>query len=326
MPLVARITALFRHTKKVIHGIHFDEYVAVLQHRHLLTGEIVVTNVTCEIPPFEKEKSTLSYRVGDYATAVYLCSNPEKSLKLYGFLGLRPDLGVITLKKSGKWDDLKLIGIISAVFLFFFAVAWDGYAFRRYSPIEFSPEFLIPITLGAMTLGVGLLIYFTLANRQTRNQLNENNPVAQIIGSVIKIPSQSRRRLYGLRLVKNAFLVFVGLAVGGGIMLGWAFTLNAICDSSQPTQRPIHICQMFMETHEFVFREYKIEYQFADEPAGEKHELLSTPWHMDSFGPTVTGFAHVRKGFFGWPWVETLIPKFPNPFPMPPAQLPNAGN
>src|SRR5262249_24198684 len=42
-----------------------------------------------------KDRLTTSFRVGDYATAVYLPHDPAKTLRLYGFLDLRPDLGLV---------------------------------------------------------------------------------------------------------------------------------------------------------------------------------------------------------------------------------------
>ena len=56
---------------------------------------------------------------------------------------------------------------------------------------------------------------------------------------------------------------------------------------------------MWVVTHHFVFWEYEIEYEFADDPTRETRKLLSTPWQVAMFGDVRTGFAHVRQGFFG---------------------------
>ena len=66
---------------------------------------------------------------------------------------------------------------------------------------------------------------------------------------------------------------------------------------------------MWTITHDFVFREYTIEYYFDDDAAKERHNLLTTPGHIASFGLRRTGLAQVHKGLFGWPWVETIVPK-----------------
>jgi len=49
-----------------------------------------------------KDKYRTSYRVGDYVTAVYLKSKPDKSLCLYGFLELRPDLGLLATRAAQR--------------------------------------------------------------------------------------------------------------------------------------------------------------------------------------------------------------------------------
>jgi hypothetical protein len=87
----------------------------------------------------------------------------------------------------------------------------------------------------------------------------------------------------------------------------WAWTLNAWLDTSKSRPRPVAIERMTHTTYNFLFRYYEIEYRLRDEPNPEKREYLSTPQEMSRFFEK-KGWAEVREGFFGWPWVEQIRP------------------
>lgn len=326
-PLVVRIAALFPRTKLVAEGVSSTEYVAVLQHYHPRTGEVVFSTTSCLVPDSAKDNVTVSYRVGDYVTAVYLKTNFEKSLRLYGFLNLRPNLGIIPATKAKECSVLQLVSGIVCIGGLFFLLGWDCYAFSKYEPVEISiREHWLPFAIGAATLGLGLIAFIAYAVRKDRAKPESGNQQAVAEGGGIETPSSRKFVLLGHGLITGVVFLFGAILLGGGTMLGWAFTLNAWCDSSPAELRPIHVREMWMKTHNFVFRNYTIEYEFAGDPAQKKRELLTTPWHMVAFGGARTGAAHVRKGFLGWPWVETLTPDAPKAFPAPRHQPPKDDN
>jgi hypothetical protein len=318
VPLVARIVAVLFRVKAMFHGepVGF-EYIVTFQHRDPVTGEVVLSYATHEVTAMAKDRVTLSYQVGDYVTAVYLRGNPAKSLRLYGSLDLRPDLGVIPRgapnqpSQANQTSVIRLIGTIGAGGGCFLMVVWAVFAFGKFTPLEFSFYNLgVPLLIGAVLVG-GWLRYRARCARKARDTVEESNQAEAAEGGAIKPPSQTKVGLFGRGRIKNAFFTFGFAMLGGAVVVSLAFTLNAVFDSSPVVFRPIRIREMWMVTHDFVYREYEIEYQLADDPGRETHRWLTTPSHMELWGGFRGGFAHVRRGFLGWPWVETLTPSKP---------------
>ena len=55
---------------------------------------------------------------------------------------------------------------------------------------------------------------------------------------------------------------------------------------------------MWETTHHGMVRTYSITYVFADDPAWENHEILSTPKEMAAFGQTITGVGSYPQRIF----------------------------
>jgi hypothetical protein len=312
-PLVARIVALFLRLKLMVNGAPtVYEYVAVLQHRDPQSGEVILSTATHDVNASAKDKLTLSYRVGDYVTAVSLRSNPEKTFRLYGFLDLRPNLGIVPRDQAKSWTVWSLIGGILALFGFFFVLGWNVYAFGKFKPLELTKGHLLPVILGAILLGGPFLGFLSWSMRKTRGKTQQNNQEAAKQGGAVEIPWQPKRGFFGQGIFLGIVLFLGGLLLGGGTMLCWALSVNALYDSSRVKKQPIHIRNAWIKTHSFLFREYTIEYELMGDPAHEKHSILTTPDHIESFGQVPLGFAHLRQGYFGWPWVETITPAIPN--------------
>ncbi|MGL5095977.1 MAG: hypothetical protein ACRDD1_10330, partial [Planctomycetia bacterium] len=102
------------------------------------------------------------------------------------------------------------------------------------------------------------------------------------------------------------FGVIFGLVVG--------FWLNCALDRSPPTCKPVAILALEERDFVLILRVFFAEFRFLDDPVGTKHEVTMTParmaplFHLD---PTDRPVAVVREGFFGWPWVETILPAEP---------------
>ena len=97
--------------------------------------------ITCEdqsdvIKEEDRVKVTTSFRIGDEVTALHFKSNPRKTVRLYGFLGLKPDLGLVDRDDyvpSPLWMDV--LGT-AAIWLFIALTVWNVYALRRFDPIN----------------------------------------------------------------------------------------------------------------------------------------------------------------------------------------------
>ena len=262
---------------------------------------------------------TTSYRVGDYATAVSLPHDPAKTIKLYGFLDLRPGLGLVRRDASPEASPVKTLLVVAAIVGFFAALLWNLLAFGRFEPVRITAASVAPVVaVGAIGLGVPVLWSLAAGQARNRRKRDERNAEALARGEAVEPEVGRKRGPFGDHgLLVTGILAFGALMLGGVTFYGWALTANALLDGSPATTRPVVIDEMVQVTHKALFREYKIKYHFVDDPA-TKHEFLSTPAHMDTFdGPLA--LAEVHAGRFGWPWVKEIRP---TPHRQAPAELP----
>jgi hypothetical protein len=310
VPIVARIQAL-RLVPSLMHEGQATRYRfdALIEYPDPETGELATAEVqSTDFMADSRHGLTTSFRVGDYVTAVYLPHDPAKTLRLYGFLDLRPNLGLVRRDGAPPSSPAKtLLGVV-AIASFFVVLFWNVYAFGRYQPVQ------VPFATGAVVGAVGavglggLLLWSLWANqRKLRRKRDERNAEAIARGEAIEPEIGRKRGPFGnFGLFVTAILLFGSLMLGGATFFCWAATANAWLDRSAPTRRPVVIDEMVEVTHKAIFREYKIKYHFADDPQA-KHEFLSNPSHMETFdGPLAV--AEVGAGAFGWPWVKDIRP------------------
>jgi len=174
VPIVARVRSLDLRPSALMNGQPSSyRYVATIEHPDPVTGEPEISEVMSnEIPAAAKDRTTTTYRVGDLATAVYLPSDPVRSLRLYDFLDLRPGLGLV--RRDGKPEagptGAALKATLSVVLAFGFlgALVWDLYALGRFSPIRMtSAQVVPPLAAGAAVLGGSM---FWLIAREARRK------------------------------------------------------------------------------------------------------------------------------------------------------------
>jgi hypothetical protein len=308
VPLVARIHQLILQPTATTHGQPtMYRFFAGIEYRDPDSGNPAVARVaSSEISAGAKERLTTSFRVGDYVTAVYLRPKMETTLQLYGFLDLRPDLGLVLREGATEFGIIKILVTILTVFALLGAMGWNVYALGCYGPADWVfAQLAPPFALGAILLGIplfGAIVYAGRQSRKRRALLAEKCPEP---GQVIEVgvPKKPGR----VMTVFGVLLVAVGMILMGGLTgLCWSFTLNAMLDDSPPQFRPVQVQNLLVVTHKLIFREYKIEYRFLAD-ADRKHNLLSTPDHMQQFD-TDLGLAEVHAGRLGWPWVKTIVP------------------
>ncbi len=308
-PLVARILALAVRPWAIIDGTPSGcEVAALVQYRDPQTGEVVLAETTSNgFDTAKKDALTTSFRVGDYVTAVYLPSDPAKTLKLYGFLDLRPELGLV-LRDGAKEPGVgQTLSVISIVFGFIGMLGFIGYGFARYAPIELSfAQGAVPFVLGGFLLGGGLISLIVHQGR--RGQEKERRRVeavaaAAAAGEPIELPA-GPPALHGVVGVFGGVLVFVfAFGFGGAAILSGSLIANALLDRSPPNMRPMTIDEMIMTTHEFIFRHYTIKFHIQNDP--KQRDMISTPLEMVQFR-NKSGFAEQHAGWLGWPWIKAL--------------------
>ena len=225
---------------------------------------------------------------------------------MYGFLELRPDIGLLRTQAAQPPGVVKTVFGVSALFAFFGVLFWNVYAFSKYQPLEITfVQSAPPMAVGGLVLGGGLIAWLAHRQARSRRELAARNEKAAAAGEAIELEPR-KRGLFGTHgLLMTVVIGFGAIMMGGVIVLCWCFTANALLDKSKPEFRPVEIVEFWSTTHSFLFREYQIEYRFPRERTTQK--LLSRPAHIDQFR-TTHGVAEVHAGLFGWPWVKELVP------------------
>ena len=309
LPLAVRVSELVKAPTAIVNGAPSQHaFVATVVFRDPETGAPAQANVKSnDFSSARKDAYDTPFRVGDEVTAVYLPHAPMKTLRLYAFLELSPDVNLRPRSKVGgedsPWKVALLLATIPALFVVLFA---NVYAYGRYEPVDFDYwRAAVPMALGGVLLGGGLLAGLYLGHRAEQERIRQRAPRAAAAGTAVE------RGTPFLGHGAHAWLLRAVLAVGApllgaGTAMCWAFMANAWLDASPARIVPATIVDATMTTHAFVFREYELEYRLDESP--EKRKMLTTPEHLAGFHDRRV-LAHVRGGRFGWPWVETVTPR-----------------
>lgn len=307
-PLVARVAELVKAPTVTVNGqASRYAFTAVVEFLDPATGAIA--RYPAKSSDFmDKNAYQTSFRVGDYVTAIYLPHKYPASLRVYGFLDLMPDLGLIRRQKGEEtatvWGVLWGVALVFGIFLGLF---WNVYAYGRYEPIAFDHRLAMwPMIAGAVVLGGGMFLGLWLHERRTQRQRRERNAQAEAAGEAIEVGEATAFQQRGLHGWFLKIILPVGcLLLGAATALCWCFTINACLDASAAEMRPALITEMTMTTHSFLFRHYDMEYTVP--PDAAKMKFLTTPEHMEQFaGPAA--IAEIHQGYLGWPWVKNLRP------------------
>ncbi|HET6898180.1 MAG TPA: hypothetical protein VFK70_07525, partial [Vicinamibacteria bacterium] len=305
LPLAARVLDIAKGPRTVINGQPSTHgLVATVSFRHPETGTVEVAQVKSnEFASSRKDAYDTPFKVGDDVTAVYLPNRLAKTLRLYAFLELSPDVNLrqsTTPVPSSPWRGALQIAAVPPILLVLFA---NVYAFGRYEPVQFDfRRALAPGLAGAVLLGGGVFAWLYLNHRNEQRRVRERAIVARAAGKAV----EAERPFLGTGFrggLLRAVVAAGSLLLGGVTAMCWCFMANAWLDRSPARAVPATIVGMTMITHALMFREYELEYRL--EGSAEKRKLLTTPQHLQSLGegPAV---AQVRDGGLGWPWVETV--------------------
>jgi hypothetical protein len=308
IPLAARIRELVLRPTTVVNGQPSTyAFSATIEYRDPQTGTLVTKQMNSRgFSRSAKDKYRTSYRVGEYVTALYLKSNPARTLRLYGFLELRADLGLLPIQPTQPPSLLKTALGVGALFALFGALFWNVYAFSKYEPLDLTfSQAAVPVGIGGLLLGGGMIAWLASHQGRSRTALAAKNEKAVAAGEAVELEVR-KRGLFGAHGLLRTLVIGFGMLVLGGLtVLCWCSTANALLDKSKPELRPVEIVEFWTTTHSFLFREYEIEYRFPGETQTRK--LLSIPSHMRQFHSR-HAVAEVHAGCFGWPWVKTLAP------------------
>ena len=306
LPLAVRVLEVVKAPTAIVNGQPTTHgFVAMVGYRHPETGEPTVVAIKSnDFSSSRKEAYDTPFKVGDDVTAVYLPGRLAKTLRLYAFLELSPDVN-LRLRPSARTptSPVKIAALVVAIPALFLALLANLYAFGRYQPIEFAfPQAVVPAVTGALLLGGGLFAALYFGHRAEQGRIRERALAALATGKAVEVGTPFMG--HGLRAwVLRVVVVAGSLLLGGLTAVCWCFMANAWLDRSPSRPVPATIVGMTMTTHTFLFREYELEYRL--EGSAEKKKLLTTPQHLSGLRDR-QAVAHVRDGRFGWPWVETV--------------------
>ena len=306
LPLAVRVLDLVKGPRTIINGQPSTHgFVAAVGFPDPQTREVKVLAVKSnEFSSARKDAYDTPFKVGDDVTAVYLPGRLEKTLRIYAFLELSPEVNLRTPSTApAPASPGRTIAVLLAIPLLLLGALANVYAFGRYEPVHF--EFrraAVPFLAGAVVIGGGVFAALYLRHRREQIRVRERAMVARATGKAVEVETPFLGHgLYGgvLRVVVAAG----SLLLGGVTAVCWCFMANAWLDPSPARAVPATIAGMTMTTHAFLFREYQLEYRL--EGSTEKHKFLTTPQHLLSLRDR-EAVAHLREGRLGWPWVETV--------------------
>jgi hypothetical protein len=315
-PLVARVLSLIKAPTLVVDGAPTAHAIlAKIEFRNPDSGQLHTAEVkSTDFGSSVRDEYTTSFKVSDYVTAVYMHGDLAKSLRLYSFLDLMPDVGLVRRNdRQTQWAYVWKIPVLILVVIAFFGILfWDIIAFGRYEPLNFGfSQGLIPFAAGAVVLGGGFIGGIWLVKQKEARRRDERNAAALAAGEPLEVDPGSAWRGSGIKAwAFRLLLAFGGALLGGGTSLCWCFTFNALLDRSPARIQPVQITEMLVTTHNFLFREYTMKFTLQGE--NESHSLLTSPDHLAAFQGNA-GIAEIHSGRLGWPWVKTIHPLKPAP-------------
>ncbi len=309
VPLAVRILQMVKTPTAVTNGAPSAyAFVATVGFRHPESGEAVAAQVKSDdFSAMRKDAYQVPFKVGDDVTAVYLPGRLEKTLRLYAFLQISPTVNLRPRSRSRSADSpLKSALLLLAIPALFLVLIANVYAFGRYHPVQFDYwRAAVPMIVGGLVLGGALYAGLYLGHRSEQEKLRVRARQALATGGAVEVGTPFLGR------GAHAWFLRVVLAVGAPFLgalttMCWCFMANAWLDRSEPRLVPATVVETTMTTHAFVIREYELEYRL--EGSLETNKLLTTPEHLAEIAGRDVA-ARVRRGRFGWPWVETVTPR-----------------
>lgn len=306
--IVGIVETLVKQPTLVVNGSETQfSFVAGMRVIHPETGEETGIAVASNgLASSEKDRYDTTLKIGDQATLVYFPGKFDKSVKVYGFLDLNPAAQYIT-KAEKRRSAFEIIGIGLAI-LAFCGLILAAFSIERYEPLKFP---LNPLSIGVIAAGAiaGLLGLYFGYRHETRAARTRDlrNAAALAEGRAIELGYEPTGFLGKSRSLVLALLLIVGApGLCGAITWSTEIFLNGLLDHSEPELVPVRLGDLYVETHSLIFRQYKVE--FWMEGQEKKRTLSTTPEQLFVLDGSSTGVAVVKDGFFGWPWVQAILP------------------
>ena len=223
-------------------------------------------------------KYAVTVSPGEYVTLIGMPERIGTTLKVYGLLGLDPKREYLTYcgKPLAGTSPLTALLIAFLVFCGLWMLVGFLYMLKYCIPSEWS------WSLGAPALliggGIGAIFGWMLGQSEQRSGKGTSPTVLAVIFGIL------------------------GLG-GGALCLG---LINAIFDKSQPTYHAISILNHWQRTHNFVIRDYEIEFSDFGKANSEKSHVSYED--LARLGNAKLGAKEIRQGALGLKWVAGIHP------------------
>lgn len=317
VPIVARIRSAYLAPRLGDHG-STTGYVYKVEYEFLNpeapleiqsdSSEPRVNTIDAEsdsISTGRKEIVHMTLNVGDFATAVYLPGQVEKTIRLYALLGLRADLGVVDNVELRRATLPWVWFAFTNLFLFALAIAWNVHVWYRYWPIDQPMDtYWFPLVLGGAVFGGLQLLRMFWGSLIARLR-----PPRTEVFDEMNLDHVNGPQSLGEKLTVNAVGLVLTVIFGAITMLCWFVTANAWFDESQPVERAVTIDRPQRDDTNVgpipLMRGAVLRGKFADQSTF----AVQYPPHRWDDWTSNKGVAEVRAGWLGWRWIGDVRPQ-----------------
>lgn len=253
------------------------QYVARVAYRHPVTDEFVVADIP-ELDhwaPGKEKQMSCTLKQGDYVTLVYHPGKEDKTLAVYGFLGLDPEREFI-LKNGQPLEGTSPFTALMITFLISFIVllVMAGFDVLMFS-CPTGGDWKLPVGLAVG----GFLLSGLLGAGLWKPTPDSSSPIASFIGIGI------------LGAFAAPLLLFI---------------LNTRLDFAPAIFKPFQIVEFWETTHNFVIRDYELEYR--DLESNETHKQHVRVSQLTPLYGAEYGVASIGSGRFGYTWIKGFHP------------------
>jgi hypothetical protein len=261
-----------------------------------------IVDFVAEVLPFQRWRKKMGYRIGDLATAVRVPNFHYRPLQLYGFLGVRPDIGLIDTGSTLTLRQAFLIVVLIVLGLAFLVVVF-GTA-THFTLVGDKTVVEASGLIGAVVIGIPACILIERIRRRKYRSYLAALERAQETGEFVENHRSSGWFKYSL------FLVLV-MFTGGALPASTLMAVNIWFDQSKPEWRPVTVNGKFKESRALgISKNYFLTFMFPKNDV--QNQVYCTPWHLDKFPkPPCPGFAEIHKGALGIAWLRSVEPEIP---------------
>jgi len=310
LPIVARIRSLWVQPISLNRGqANQFQYRATIEYVDPESGELQTRQVpSLIISSSDHQRVRCTYRVGQYATALYLPGSTENNIMLFGLLGLRDDLGIVDPNPPSYFRNALLLTALVQAFLFLSAVSLFGQF--GYPPVSNKFILVVPSAIIGVLLAVALVVFLARDLKKQHADIDRKNEEALANGSAIEIPVSSINPKWdGVlnRLLPAGVIILGTMTMSAAIFYGILAFVNARMDSSPSVGAYVGIMN-FLENQEGAsIRSHGIIYRIPGERTNRF--FLTSKERMEEFreGPEFA-MAEIKPGWLGAAWVSAVNP------------------